>query len=210
MLYKLRPALSLKLWGGYKLSSIYKLNRDKIGEAWIMSALGSNSSLIDNKRTLLDLFNENKNIVKEGYQGEFPLLVKLIDAADDLSIQVHPDAKTECWHILSKNPSKLYLGLNKNCSKCEIEDILNNGDITDVLNYIDERYPATYLLSSPGDFLVGNVEPMEKLLKERGVICSSKIYGDSSVQHVFFCDIKTELAKEANEDQASFLKAHID
>jgi len=84
------------------------------------------------------------------------------------------------------------------------------GEMLDVLNYIDERYPATYLLSSPGDFLVGNVEPMEKLLKERGVICSSKIYGDSSVQHVFFCDIKTELAKEANEDQASFLKAHID
>ena len=116
MIYLLKPLLSSRLWGGKTLSKIFhEKTNEKIGEAWIMSCLDKmNSPIKDSSLTLKDVFKKNKNIVKKGYRDEFPLLIKLIDAQDDLSIQVHPNVKTESWHILSKKPSKLYLGLKKN------------------------------------------------------------------------------------------------
>ncbi|MCQ3908850.1 MAG: hypothetical protein MJ200_04970 [Mycoplasmoidaceae bacterium] len=51
--------------------------------------------MLDDGHTLAQLFMANPDIVAKGYHGDFPLLIKLIDAQDDLSIQVHPSAKTE-------------------------------------------------------------------------------------------------------------------
>lgn len=149
MIYKCKPILTPRLWGGYKLSSIFKSEKDKFGEAWILSCLGDNNSIIDKNLTLKDIFLKDKNIVKKGYQGEFPILIKLIDAQDDLSIQVHPSVKTEFWHILNKVPSKLYMGLKKDTNRNEIEEVLRNGDITDELNYIDVSNGDSYLIN-PG------------------------------------------------------------
>lgn len=149
MIYKLEPLLTYNLWGGQKLSKIYHKKTYIYGEAWIMSCLKDMNSPIKGKGTLKDVFNKNKDIVKKGYNGEFPLLIKLIDANDDLSIQVHPEAKTECWHILSSKPSKLYFGLKKNSSKKEISNILKKGDITKLLNHIDVK-EGDSLLIKPG------------------------------------------------------------
>ncbi|MCQ2792768.1 MAG: hypothetical protein MJ208_04535, partial [Bacilli bacterium] len=99
MIYKLKPLLTYNLWGGKKLSKIFHQPTSQYGEAWIMSCLKTMNSPISKTQTLKDLFLKNKNIVKKGYRGEFPLLIKLIDACDDLSIQVHPEVKTEFWHI---------------------------------------------------------------------------------------------------------------
>lgn len=150
MIYRLYPALSKKIWGGNKLNQIFNPSiKDKIGEAWIMSCLGANSSLTDQGVSLLDIFLKNKDIVRKGYQRDFPLLIKLIDANDDLSIQVHPEVKTEFWHILSLNPSKLYMGFKKDSSKDEVFNSLSNNTITDLLNYIDVKAGDSYLIK-PG------------------------------------------------------------
>lgn len=149
MIYVVSPILVNRLWGGDKLGQIYHKSADHIGEAWILSCLGNYNSKLDNGKTLQDIFNENKNIVKEGYTGEFPLLIKLIDARDDLSIQVHPDVKTESWHILNKTPSSLYLGFKNNTSKEEVNEVLNKGDITTLLNKVSVKEGDTYLIN-PG------------------------------------------------------------
>lgn len=149
MIYQLKPLLIYNLWGGNKLSKIYENKINQYGEAWVLSCLKSNNSPIDGKITLKSLFDKNKNIVKKGYRGDFPLLIKLIDANDDLSIQVHPDVKTEFWHILNKKPSKLYMGFKKNTSKIEIDKVLKTGDITKSLNHIPVKLGDSYLIK-PG------------------------------------------------------------
>ncbi len=138
------------LWGGEKLSKLYKKEPNQYGEAWIMSCLEDNNSNIDGTSlTLKDLFNQNPNIVRKGYKGDFPLLIKLIDAKQDLSIQVHPNIKTESWHILSNVPSRLYIGFKENTSRNEIEKELISGDITTKLNRVIANKEDTFLIK-PG------------------------------------------------------------
>jgi len=80
--------------------------------------------------------------------GDFPLLVKLIQANDTLSVQVHPDdeyarrventyGKTECWYILDAVPgATLVCGLNKEYTRAELEAALNGGTLADCLKYV--------------------------------------------------------------------------
>ena len=83
------------------------------------------------------------------------------------------------------------------------------GEKIKIFDYVTSDYPPTYLLSSPGDFLVKNLDPFKELLKSKNVECDSKIYGDKNTYHVFFEDIRNDLAKEANKDQVDFLKKHV-
>ncbi len=151
MIYELKPIFTYNLWGGNKLSKIYNINKSQYGEAWILSLLNNRNSPIKNlkNKTLLDIFNKDKDIVKKGYKGKFPLLIKLIDANDDLSIQVHPKAKTEFWYVLNSNPSRLYLGFKKDTNKNKIKSILEKGDITKSLNHIEAKEGNNYLIK-PG------------------------------------------------------------
>jgi len=156
MFYKLNPILTYNLWGGEKLSKLYGQEEDQYGEAWILSCLNGKNSPIGRGyfykkkfKTLKDLFDENPNIVRKGYKGEFPLLIKLIDAKKDLSIQVHPKVKTEFWHVLNHKASHLYMGFKDKTSKKEVEDILRFGDITQSLNHIKVKEGDSYLIN-PG------------------------------------------------------------
>lgn len=156
MIYKLDPILTYNLWGGEKLSKLYHQKEGRYGEAWILSCLKDKNSPLGRgyfyrkkHRTLKDLFDENPNIVRQGYKGEFPLLIKLIDAKQDLSIQVHPEAKTEFWHILNKRPSSLYMGFRKKMDKKLVSNILKKGDITESLNHIEVSEGDSYLIK-PG------------------------------------------------------------
>lgn len=148
MIYKLKPILKHRLWGGKLLPQIYESKTsDTIGEAWILSCIGNDNSQLENGQTLLDLFNKNPNIVAQGFKGPFPLLIKLIDAQDDLSIQVHPSSKTEFWHILNEKPSKLYIGFNQNVDKQQVKQALDQGKITSLLNNVDVVAEDSYLIN---------------------------------------------------------------
>lgn len=150
MIYKLKPILKQRLWGGKFLPKIYGQNtNEKIGEAWILSCLGNDNCFVNKTETLLDLFKANPNIVAKGYSGSFPLLVKLIDAQDDLSIQVHPNIKTEFWHILNKKPSKLYMGFKQNTTKAQVQKSLMDSKVTTLLNHVDVVNGDSYLIN-PG------------------------------------------------------------
>ena len=99
----------------------------------------------------------------------------------------------------TRDLERIYLG----------KDTQKYGEKLKIMNYIDAYYPPSFLISSPGDFLVKNLDPMKKVLETAGVECKSEIYGDENTYHVFFIDIRSELGKKCNKDQIDFLKAHL-
>ncbi len=154
---KFEPFLRTMVWGGQKIAR-YKgieTDLDHIGESWELSGVGEHETAVVNGalrgRTVTDLVKEYKGkLVGEhvyAWKGdEFPLLIKFIDARDDLSIQVHPDdamalrrhgqpnGKTEMWYVVAADPGAcLYSGLTRELTPEEYEKHIADGTITDVL-----------------------------------------------------------------------------
>ena len=155
---KFSPIPREMLWGGDSLLQLFNKPfpaAAKIGESWEISAVNDHVSVVSNGllrgNNLLelaevymgDLLGEK---VFERYGVEFPLLIKLIDARDDLSVQVHPDdelakrrhearGKTEMWYVLEAVPgAQLISGFNRDVSPALLKDKLVNGKVLDILN----------------------------------------------------------------------------
>ena len=145
------------VWGGEKIAR-YKgieTDLDHIGESWELSGFGEHETAVANGalrgRTVTELVKEFKETLvgKHVYErngDEFPLLIKFIDARDDLSIQVHPDdtmalrchgqqnGKTEMWYVVDAEPGAcLYSGLSEELTPEEYERRVADGTIIDVL-----------------------------------------------------------------------------
>ena len=127
-----------KIWGGDKLKTVFGLDVSDgmVGEYWGISAMAGESSLISNGelagKNLREVYKDYKELFGHPKEEEFPLLVKLIDAGDDLSIQVHPDdamaaklhggrGKTECWYILNEEPASIIYGLKVDSKEAAIK-----------------------------------------------------------------------------------------
>jgi mannose-6-phosphate isomerase len=150
-----------KIWGGQKIRAY--LHKDfgslpNCGETWEISGVKSDVSVVANGelegQSLADLLEkyQDKLVGKKVYDhfgNIFPLLVKFIDANDDLSIQVHPNdelakkrhnsfGKTEMWYVIEADPgSTLISGFNQPVSEQIYVDKLNSGHIMDILNRED-------------------------------------------------------------------------
>ena len=159
---KLRPVIKSYIWGGSYFQKFGKGNEETISELWELSVRGENSSIIasgkdKNKRLDEILTKEDIGPVASSFSF-FPILIKLIDAKDNLSIQVHPSddyalknensfGKTEMWHILASEPgSGLYVGLNRDYSKEEIKEKLANNDLLSALNFFEVKAGETYFI----------------------------------------------------------------
>ncbi|MBQ4381345.1 MAG: alpha/beta hydrolase [Oscillospiraceae bacterium] len=79
------------------------------------------------------------------------------------------------------------------------------GEKLDVLSHIGPAYPPAYLFTAPGDFLLTECDPFAALLRSRGVHCEYRIYGDKNTGHVFHLNMRSDLARQANDDEAGFL-----
>lgn len=147
-----------KIWGGTKIKDILRKDfapLNNCGETWEISGVPGNLSKVSEGvlkgqtlPELIDTFGADLvgKKVYERYGNEFPLLIKFIDAAQDLSIQVHPDdklakerhdslGKTEMWYIFQADEgAKLITGFNKDTSKEEYLEYLYSGKLTDLLN----------------------------------------------------------------------------
>ena len=141
-LVKLKPIVKDYIWGGTYFKSFNKgLDKDRVSECWELSDRYLDSSIIASGKDINKRLDE---VITKADIGPvmdrfpyFPLLIKLIDAKDNLSIQVHPSddyalehegtyGKSEMWHIISSEPgSGLYVGLNKDYTREEIEEALN-------------------------------------------------------------------------------------
>ena len=165
-LVKLKPIVKDYIWGGTYFKKFNKgLSLDRVSECWELSVRDPDSSIIasgkDSNKRLVDVITkEDIGPVMERFPY-FPLLIKLIDAKDNLSIQVHPSddyalkyensfGKSEMWHIIASDEgSGLYVGLNKDYTKQEIEKALNEGTILDCLNFFKVKPGDTFIIN-PG------------------------------------------------------------
>ena len=128
---------------------------DHIGESWELSAVADNQSVVSNGflagnniEELIEVYmgDITGDSVFEKFGNEFPLLIKFIEAREDLSIQVHPGndlakkrhkayGKTEMWYILEcEKGSKIYTGFKEGVTKEMYEEALRLGTIEDILN----------------------------------------------------------------------------
>lgn len=159
-IFKLKPACKDYLWGGERLKKEYGIEYagEPLAEAWVLSCHPDGLSVIENGEyagtTLKEYLEKNEKI------REFPVLIKLIDAKQDLSIQVHPDdeyamshegqkGKTEMWYILDSTPDAfIYYGFKKEITKEEFEQRIRDNTITEVLNKVRVKKGEAYFIKA--------------------------------------------------------------
>ena len=158
---KFAPAYFEKIWGGQHVKTI--LHQDfgdlmNCGEMWLLSGLEGQNSIVCNG----DFAGDELNDLIETFMGDlvgedvfnkygerFPLLIKIIDPLDNLSIQVHPDdelaqkiglynGKTEMWYVMNaEKGAQLVSGFNRDVTPKEFEEAVANKSVEDMLNYVD-------------------------------------------------------------------------
>lgn len=172
MLYplKFKPILKTLVWGGEKIAPYKGIETDqhKIGESWELSGVRGNESVVAEGplagKTIAELVKEYKGAligdhVWDNTGEEFPLLVKFIDALQDLSIQVHPDdalaaerhngskGKTEMWYVIDAAPgAHLLVGLKERITPEIYAQKVADGTITDVLCRYDVKPGDVFFL----------------------------------------------------------------
>ena len=166
---KLEPAFKDYLWGGTKLKDIYhkKCDYDIVAESWELSAHKDGQSVVASGRFQGMLFGDYlKKIGPEGLGWKsqaferFPILIKIIDAKNSLSIQVHPDdeyalreeneyGKNEMWHIMDCDEGAfIYYGVNQELTKDELQKKIEDNTILEVLNKIEVHKGDTYFVNA--------------------------------------------------------------
>ncbi len=155
------PDYKERVWGGEKLRTSYgkAIPYEHTGESWEIACHSNGQSVAANGRfkgmTLKEmLLKEGPDLIGKVFTEEdkFPLLIKLIDAKEDLSVQVHPDdvyaalnengelGKSEAWVVLEADPgSKLVVGLKEGTSKASFEQAINNNTLESVLNELEVK-----------------------------------------------------------------------
>lgn len=157
MLLKLRPALKDYLWGGTRLKTDFgfQTDLDIVAEGWMLSCHKDGENIVENGKyagkTLSDvLAAEGAKILGTDAQkfDRFPILIKLIDAKKDLSVQVHPDndyalrvegeyGKTECWYILDCDEgAELIYGFKQEITKEEFKRRIADNTFLEVVNKV--------------------------------------------------------------------------
>lgn len=158
-MWKFEPIFKSTIWGGDKIVPFkgYETDQNQIGESWELSGVVGSMSIVaqgpDKGLTLEDLIKKyearlvgKRNYIKFGEQ--FPLLIKFIDAREDLSVQVHPDdeialkhgmpnGKTEMWYVIDcEDGACLANGFNREVDPVEYENLVASGKIEEVLNFM--------------------------------------------------------------------------
>ena len=150
----LDPVMKETIWGGSRLADQfgYEIPSDHTGECWAISAHPNGDGKVRggtwNGISLSTLWREHPELFGNRRETQFPLLVKIIDAREDLSIQVHPDdryagehehgslGKTECWYILDcEADSTIIVGTNAG-SQAEVEQLIAAGRYHDLIREI--------------------------------------------------------------------------
>jgi mannose-6-phosphate isomerase len=179
---KLHPAFKDYLWGGTRLPEEYGKHTTlrPVAEAWELSCHPDGPSVVANGtlagQTLAAVLATHPAWMGENIPGEFPILIKLIDAAADLSLQVHPDddfarrvegqqGKNEMWYIVDREPgAKIILGFREPNSPETMRARIADNTILNFVNAIEVEpgdcycIPAVMLHAIGGGILVAEVQ----------------------------------------------------
>jgi mannose-6-phosphate isomerase len=167
------PVFKPRVWGGRMLEALYAKRlppSDPIGESWEIADRPGDESVIVNgpyaKRSLRWLMEQHGGAITgsgAATGGRFPLLCKILDAREKLSLQVHPpssvlgEPKTEMWYIAHADPgAELYVGLKRGVTRDRFERALHAGTVADCFHRIAVRAGDTMFLPSGRVHAIGS------------------------------------------------------
>ena len=164
---KLQPIFKEIIWGGNRLKTDYnkKSSLSNIAESWELTVRDDGMNTIIggefNGMTMQEYIDKNGfEVVSNKPLDRFPLLIKFIDAEDNLSIQVHPNdeyamekanslGKTEMWYVIDAKPdAKLVYGLKPNCTIEDMRSAIENGTVEEKLNYVNVKKGDVFFIPS--------------------------------------------------------------
>lgn len=158
---KFYPILKDKIWGGVRISNI--LNKEagnQCGESWEVSAVPGAVSVVSNghlaDRSLAELISQFGEKLTGASYCKFPLLIKFIDANEDLSIQVHPNddqsdnkGKSEMWYIIEADEgATLLCGFNRPTHLKDVRDAIKEGTFDQLLNRVPVKTGDVFYIPS--------------------------------------------------------------
>lgn len=170
---KFTPILKERVWGGttlVKSCNKQATSTKPLGESWEISGIEDDLTVASNGFLEGNDINEIVETylgemvgdeIYEKFGNEFPILIKLLDIQDRLSVQVHPDdetalerhnsyGKTEFWYILDAEPTaKIYMGFNRDTTPQELYDKCNDDTVVEMLNVITPK-KGDYFFIEPG------------------------------------------------------------
>ena len=167
-MFKLIPSVADDIWGGRRLIEEYgiKTDKDPAAEAWVLSCHSAGPSTVEDGefkgQTLEQVWENHKEICgTNGNKFEFfPILIKFIDAKNNLSIQVHPDndyamrvegeyGKTEAWYILDCDEgAELILGFNREVSVEEFKKAAQSEEMLNIVNKVKVKKGDLFFIES--------------------------------------------------------------
>ena len=159
---KLSPTFKDYIWGSNKLKKEYDVSgMERVAEAWVLSAHPDGPSYLSDGRSFIDELNTmGLSALGEKYKNftEFPQLIKLIDAQNDLSVQVHPSdeyalahegqfGKTEMWYILeAEEGAGIYYGFERDVTCEEVKSHICDNTLVDLLRFIPVKRGECYFI----------------------------------------------------------------
>lgn len=172
---KLKPVFKDYIWGGTKLRDEYGFQSDltKLAEGWMLSCHKDGENIIENGdfegKSLTEVVNANPDYLGEnGKTFEyFPILIKLIDAKNDLSVQVHPDneyamrvekeyGKTECWYILDcDEDAELIYGFSKSITSEEFKEKIADNTFLETVNKVKVKKGDLFFIEAGNLHAIG-------------------------------------------------------
>jgi mannose-6-phosphate isomerase len=170
-LLRFRPLYQTRVWGGRRLQTVLgrALPDDRpFGESWELVDREHEQSVVAHGphagRTLHDLWTTERVAVfgerhARSTAERFPLLIKILDCVDDLSIQVHPPAalapvlggepKTEMWYVAHADPgARIYAGLRRGVTRADFERALGDGTVAATVHAIEARTGSSLFVPS--------------------------------------------------------------
>ncbi|MDE7419370.1 MAG: class I mannose-6-phosphate isomerase [Muribaculaceae bacterium] len=213
------PYFKSVIWGGERICKYKGVEQteDKIGESWEISAVAGHESVVAEGpykgmmiTELIDCFGAELlgTKVMERYDGKFPLLVKLIDANDNLSVQVHPDdelakerhgslGKTEMWYIIDADKgAKIYSGLNREMTADQYVERLKNNTLEEVLAVHDSHPGDVFFLPAGRVHAIGGGNLLAEIQESSDITYRIYDYGRRDARGNTR-ELHTELAKDA-------------
>ena len=165
---KLIPVLKFPIWGGRRLKTDWCVQTDAptVGESWVLTLRKQEKNVIANG---VWAGRKLEEVIKTfgASADDFPLLVKLLDAGDTLSVQVHPDdryaaekehdrGKTEMWHVIEADPgAELIMGLKPGITPEDFAKAVRSGKIEDALSHIPVKPGETYFIPAGMPHAIG-------------------------------------------------------
>lgn len=165
---KLLPYVSETIWGGRKLIEEYGVKTEKknAAEGWMLSCHEAGASTVENGGfagiSLADVVKNNPELCGKNAEKfeEFPILIKFIDAMDNLSVQVHPtkeycektgrgQSKTECWYIIDcDEDAHLILGFDNEITPEQFKNAIESGNLTDYVSKVPVKKGDFFFIES--------------------------------------------------------------